>query len=134
MRGTSRGFAIGSLVGRWNFELHEFYVKSTEDSWISRLPAKTFRWLIATTAGGALTGTPGLVAGAMIGGFDTFVVDEVCGGWKPQHLGIRMPGQCPRHNSLHRGRSQNLVRVGSDSATRAPYATERVVRKSRSLA
>ncbi len=66
--------------------VHKFYVKSTEDSWISKLPAKTFRWLIATTGGAAIAGTTGLIAGAVVGALDTFLVDKVFGGWKPHHF------------------------------------------------
>ena len=66
--------------------VHQFYVESTADTWISRLPAKTFRWLAATAAGGALAGTPGLIAGAAVGAIDTFLVDRILGGWKPSHF------------------------------------------------
>jgi hypothetical protein len=53
------------------------------------LPAKSLRWLIFTGAGlllGGIPGAVGLVASTLSGASDTFLVDHLVRGWKPNQF------------------------------------------------
>jgi hypothetical protein len=57
--------------------------------WMEGLPAKSLRWLIFTGAGlllGGIPGAAGLIASTLTGVSDTFLVDHVVKGWKPNQF------------------------------------------------
>lgn len=66
--------------------IHEYWHKATENSWITKLPAKTFRWMLAVAVSMAVPGTAGLVAGGALGLLDMFVIEKVLAGWKPNQF------------------------------------------------
>ena len=58
-------------------------------SWADKLPTKTARWLLFTGAGlavGSLTGPIGTILGIATGAVDTFLVDRLMKGWKPNQF------------------------------------------------
>ena len=68
-----------------------YFQNVTRTTWIDKLPAKSARWLLFTAAGiGAdvLVGGGGLgtAAGAALGATDTFVLDKILRGWKPNEF------------------------------------------------
>lgn len=67
--------------------LKEYYEAATKDSWIDKLPSKTFRWSIFTLLGAGIDtlggGGIGTAAALSIGATDTFLFDKVVKGWKP---------------------------------------------------
>jgi hypothetical protein len=67
--------------------LAEYYRKVTEKTLIDKLPCKTVRWSIFTGLGLLIdslgAGGLGTVSGAVIGAGDTFILDKLIGGWKP---------------------------------------------------
>jgi hypothetical protein len=66
--------------------LYEYYRAVTEPSWISTLPAKVFRWSIAVGLGAAVPGLTGQLVGAAYGLFDTFLLETLATGWKPNQF------------------------------------------------
>lgn len=62
--------------------IKEYYASITKDSWISKLPTKLVRYLLTSAAGFALGAVPGLAMGAL----DTFLVDRIFRGWRPNHF------------------------------------------------
>jgi len=67
--------------------ISDFYQKSTEDSWIDKLPSKGTRFAIFTGAGFILdavaTGGIGTAIGTALGAGDTFLLDKFLNNWKP---------------------------------------------------
>jgi hypothetical protein len=59
-------------------------------SWADQLPAKSFRWAIftaaATTIGLLASPAVGAAAGAVLSASDTFLVDRLIKGWRPNHF------------------------------------------------
>jgi hypothetical protein len=66
--------------------IHEYWHKTTENSWITKLPAKTFRWMFATAVALAVPGTAGFVPGAALRLVDTFLLEKLLAGWKPNQF------------------------------------------------
>jgi hypothetical protein len=66
--------------------LHEYYRKVTEQTWVRTLEGKVYRWLLAAASGAAIAGSPGLVVGAAMGALDTFLVDRLAAGWRPNQF------------------------------------------------
>ena len=62
--------------------IHEYYKALEKETWLDKLPTKAIRFLIFT-GGGLLVpalGSLGLSAA------DTFLVDRLLGGWKPNQF------------------------------------------------
>jgi hypothetical protein len=67
----------------------EYCREISRASWADGLPTKTVRWLLFTGAGvalSALTGPVATVAGVAVGAVDTFLVDGLIKGWKPNQF------------------------------------------------
>lgn len=68
-------------------EYHDAVVRGT---WVDRLPAKSTRFAITTGAGMLFDvlggGGLGSAAGFAIGAADTFLMDKIVRGWKPNHF------------------------------------------------
>jgi hypothetical protein len=64
--------------------------EALERTWVDALPAKSLRWFVFTGAGVALdtlgAGGLGTAAGVTLGAFDTFVLDKLLKGWKPNQF------------------------------------------------
>jgi hypothetical protein len=72
-------------------QLIKSYFRSvTESSWADKLPSKTMRWLLFSGIGAAVdmmgAGGLGTAGGALVGAVDTFFVDRLLRGWKPNHF------------------------------------------------
>lgn len=70
--------------------LKEYVQDISKDSWIEKVPAKTVRWSVFTVLG-ALTDLitvpgAGKVVGTLLSGGDTFIVDKLLKGWKPNQF------------------------------------------------
>ena len=67
--------------------ISEFYKKTTEKSWIDKLPAKGIRFLFFTGAGilADLTTSSigGALVGTVVGAGDTFLLDKLLNKWNP---------------------------------------------------
>jgi len=67
--------------------IREYHEAVTKDTWVEKLPAKALRWSIFTGIGLALDATiTGGVATAIATGLgigDTFLLDKIIKGWKP---------------------------------------------------
>jgi len=61
--------------------VREYQAEIEARTWISSLPAKGLRWLITGVAGVA---SP--VAGAIVGAADTFIVERLVRGWRPDQF------------------------------------------------
>jgi hypothetical protein len=70
--------------------ISEYYKAVISDTWIQKLPAKGIRFGIFTGAGIALdvllTGGLGTAIGVALGAGDTFIVDKLIKGWKPNQF------------------------------------------------
>lgn len=70
--------------------VREFHRKTVEGTWIEKLPAKSTRFTIFTTAGLALDsvalGGAGTIAGIALNAADQFLFDKLLRGWKPHHF------------------------------------------------
>ncbi|HUG12367.1 MAG TPA: hypothetical protein VMM36_15220, partial [Opitutaceae bacterium] len=69
----------------------EYYRAVTKETWIDRLPARVLRWALFTATGvgvDAAIGLPGVAttAGAALGLGDTFLVDRIARGWRPNQF------------------------------------------------
>jgi hypothetical protein len=69
----------------------EYFKEVTTESIIERLPSKTFRWSLFTGAGfivDLIAGTPaiGTIGGVGLGAFDSFLLDKLIKGWKPNQF------------------------------------------------
>jgi K+/H+ antiporter YhaU regulatory subunit KhtT len=67
-----------------------YYKEATSNSWVDKLPSKASRWAIFTGTGIALdlltaTGL-GTATGVAISAFDSFVLDKLIKGWKPNQF------------------------------------------------
>lgn len=67
-----------------------YYKEIVSDSWIDKLPSKTFRWALFTGAGLAAdalgAGGMGTCVGVAISALDNFMIDKLLKGWKPNHF------------------------------------------------
>jgi len=70
--------------------LRKEYLRSVSRiDWMDSLPAKSLRWLIFTLGGNSLGLLPppvGLIASTALGASDTFLVDYLAKGWKPNQF------------------------------------------------
>lgn len=70
--------------------LKAYHKEVTAETWVDKLPAKSVRWSLFTGAGLGLdalgAGGLGTAAGVALGALDTFVIDKVLKGWKPNHF------------------------------------------------
>lgn len=68
----------------------EYFRAATESSWVDKLPSKSIRWVIFTGAGIALdvmgTGGLGTALGIGLSAGDTFFLDKIVKGWKPNQF------------------------------------------------
>jgi len=66
----------------------EYFREVTQSSWIDRLPGKSFRWAIFTGAGLVLDalGAGGVGTAIGISAGDSFLLDHVIKGWKPNQF------------------------------------------------
>lgn len=80
---------IGALDGDTSL-IKEYHRQVTEDSWVDKLPTKTVRFALFTCAGLALdaatTGGIATAAGVALGAVDTFYLDNLIKGWKPNQF------------------------------------------------
>jgi hypothetical protein len=69
---------------------HRFYKEVTRESWVESLPAKAFRWVVGLAVDGCVPAGASEVTKRLIGvafsGFDTFVLDKLAGGWRPNQF------------------------------------------------
>jgi hypothetical protein len=67
-----------------------YFHEALERTWIDKLPAKSIRWFLFSAAGVGLdalgAGGMGTAAGFGLGALDTFVLDRILGGWKPNQF------------------------------------------------
>lgn len=67
-----------------------YFHEALERTWIDKLPAKSVRWCLFSAAGGGLdalgAGGLGAAAGIGLGALDTFVLDRILRGWKPNQF------------------------------------------------
>jgi hypothetical protein len=65
--------------------LREYCREVSRLDWADKLPTKTLRWLVFTAIGLA-AGPLGAVVGTAIGATDTFLIDRLLKGWKPNQF------------------------------------------------
>ncbi len=80
---------LGKVDGDKNI-ISEYYKEVSKETWIDKLPAKGTRFVLFTLAGMALdallpTGL-GTAAGVAIGAGDTFIMDKLVKGWRPNQF------------------------------------------------
>jgi hypothetical protein len=67
-----------------------YFREAITPTWVDKLPSKAARWILFTGAGLGLdimgTGGLGTVAGLGLGAADTFLLDKVLKGWKPNQF------------------------------------------------
>ncbi len=67
-----------------------YFHEALERTWVDALPAKSLRWFLFSGAGVVLdtlgAGGLGTAAGVTLGAFDTFVLDRLLKGWKPNQF------------------------------------------------
>jgi hypothetical protein len=70
--------------------IRDYYKRTTERSWVTKLPGKTTRWAVFTGIGVAVGAVSSGVAGTAIttalSAFDTFLLDRLAEGWKPHRF------------------------------------------------
>lgn len=67
-----------------------YFREALEHTWVDALPAKSVRWFLFSAAGVGLdalgAGGLGTAAGIGLGALDTFVLDRLLKGWKPNQF------------------------------------------------
>jgi hypothetical protein len=70
--------------------IKEYYAEVTKETVADKLPGKTARFSVFTGLGLAadavLTGGLGTVTGVSLGALDTFYLDKLLAGWKPNQF------------------------------------------------
>jgi hypothetical protein len=71
--------------------IKEYFKEVTAESWVDKLPSKSFRFVLTTLTGlGAdlvfPTGGIGTMIGAGVGGIDSLLLDKLLKGWKPNQF------------------------------------------------
>lgn len=70
--------------------IQSYYEEVTKKTIIDRLPGKSMRWALFTglglTADAIATGGIGTLAGVALGALDTFYIDKLISGWKPNQF------------------------------------------------
>src|SRR3984893_2690877 len=67
----------------------EYFKEVTKEGWIAKLPAKSVRYVlgqILNVAALAMSPATGLAAGAASSAADTFLLDKLLKGWRPNHF------------------------------------------------
>jgi hypothetical protein len=68
----------------------EYFREATASSWVDKLPVKSVRWAIFASAGLGLdalgAGGLGTAGATLLSIADTFFVDKILKGWKPNHF------------------------------------------------
>ena len=71
-------------------DLRNEYIRAVQElDWIDRLPAKSLRWVLFAIGGAVLSLIPppiGPVASTTLSISDTFLVDKLLKGWKPNQF------------------------------------------------
>jgi len=69
-------------------DLRKSYLQEVSHvDWADKLPPKSLRWLLFTAAGIALGGTAiGTVVGTALSAADSFLLDKLIKGWKPNQF------------------------------------------------
>jgi hypothetical protein len=77
-------------VGDDKSVIAEYHKKVTKETWVDKLPSKGVRFAVFTTAGivldALITGGAGTIAGVALGAGDTFIVNKLIKGWKPNQF------------------------------------------------
>ncbi len=67
--------------------LREYYRTVVSVDWLEKMPPKTLRWILFTGAGLGIDalggGGIGTISGIALGAIDTFILDNLIRGWKP---------------------------------------------------
>jgi hypothetical protein len=67
-----------------------YFREAMERTWVDALPAKSLRWFVFSGTGVVLdalgAGGLGTASGVSLGAFDTFVLDKLLKGWKPNQF------------------------------------------------
>lgn len=70
--------------------IQSYYEEVTKKTILDRLPGKSMRWTLFTglglTADAIATGGIGTMAGVALGALDTFYIDKLISGWKPDQF------------------------------------------------
>ena len=70
--------------------LKEYFKEVSKTTWLETLPGKTFRWITAgglsTAAGFAFSPIEGSLAGLGLGAIDTFWINRLLRGWRPDQF------------------------------------------------
>jgi len=70
--------------------IKEYFRAVTKDSWIDKLPVKATRFAlvtaVTTTVGAAVAGPIGVAAGNGLSAADTFLLDRLTRGWRPNQF------------------------------------------------
>lgn len=70
--------------------IQNYYEEVTKKTLLDKLPGKTTRWAVFTglglTADAIATGGVGTLAGVALGALDTFYIDKLISGWKPNQF------------------------------------------------
>ncbi|HEX6745699.1 MAG TPA: hypothetical protein VF092_00185 [Longimicrobium sp.] len=70
--------------------IKEYFRSVTTSTWVDKLPSKTVRWLLFSGLGVGLdsigAGGLGTALGLALGATDTFVLDRILKGWKPNQF------------------------------------------------
>ena len=70
--------------------IQSYYEEVTKKTMLDRLPGKSMRWALFTglglTADAIATGGVGVLAGVALGALDTFYIDKLISGWKPNQF------------------------------------------------
>lgn len=68
----------------------EYFREVTKSTWVDKLPVKSFRWAFFTGAGFILdamgAGGAGTATGLVLSAADTFILDRIIKGWKPNQF------------------------------------------------
>lgn len=69
---------------------HEYFNEVSNRGWLEKLPSKSMRYLVFSGAGVALSAVAsplvGTTSGLILSAIDTFMVDRILGGWKPNQF------------------------------------------------
>jgi hypothetical protein len=70
--------------------IKNYYQATIKNSFVEKLPVKSIRWGVFTSAGLVVdslgAGGLGTAIGTALGVFDTFILDKLIGGWRPHHF------------------------------------------------
>jgi hypothetical protein len=61
--------------------VRDYFKEVTAEGWIAKLPAKIVRYIVASAVG---LGSP--AAGLSLAAADSFLLDKIFAGWRPNHF------------------------------------------------